>query len=129
MQYLRLDVLLQAGVPGFLQGCHSVTEGLLPPPEYLIWDEVQPFKRFPQEMLLHTILLRSNKLFSQITETTNVNVEKKWLIIFTFLACKMPFSIILKTSNFGSWFMCIFAVKSLDLNFKTESKNNYKSSR
>ncbi len=27
-------------------------------------------------MLLHTILLLSNKLFSRITETTNVNVEK-----------------------------------------------------
>lgn len=70
-------MLLQAGVPGFLHGCHPVTEGLLPPPEYLIWDKVQPFKRFPQEMLLHAILLQSNKLFKRVTETTNVNAENE----------------------------------------------------
>ena len=54
--YLRLDVLLKAGVPGLLERHEAVAEGLLASPQNIVWDEVLTRKGTSQQKLLHTVL-------------------------------------------------------------------------
>lgn len=50
-------MLLQARVPGLLHRHHPITEGFLASPQNLIRDQVETFKGFPQQVLLHSVLL------------------------------------------------------------------------